>query len=136
MTDRRNMVWDDFWLQFKPEIMSNYYRNWYQNHLDERRQRSARDTMTVRVNILTHYGDGKLACVSCGFSDIRALCLDHINGGGNQERKEKDNNSMLHLYRRLRKEDYPEGYQTLCYNCNIVKAYTNGEHYKGKGRRY
>ena len=136
MTGGRNMVWDDFWLQFKPEIMSSYHKNWYQNHLDSRRQKSACDIMTIRVELLTYYGGGKLACVKCGFLDIRALCLDHIDGGGNQERKEKDNNSSLTLYRRLKREGYPDGYQTLCYNCNIVKAFTNGEHYKGKGRKY
>lgn len=136
MTGGRNMVWDDFWIQFKPEIMSSYHKNWYQNHLESRRQKSNRDSMVIRVELLTHYGNGKLACVSCGFSDMRGLCLDHINGGGNQERKEKDRNSSLSLYRRLRRESYPSGYQTLCYNCNIIKAFTNGEHYKGKNRKY
>ena len=130
------MIWDDFWLQFKPEIMSSYHKKWYQNHLEERRHKSVQDTVKIRVEVLTHYGDGKLACVSCGFSDIRALCLDHINGGGNRERKEKDRNSMLHLYRRLRREGYPYGYQTLCYNCNIIKVYTNKEHYIGRNRKY
>ncbi|KKL06542.1 hypothetical protein LCGC14_2595010, partial [marine sediment metagenome] len=34
--------------------------------------------------VLRYYGRGKLACVHCGFEDIRALTLDHINGGGSK----------------------------------------------------
>lgn len=72
---------------------------------------------------LIHYGNGKLACVKCGFSDERALSIDHINGGGTQERKSKGGNTSY----RLKKANYPEGYQTLCMNCQFIKRTENNE---------
>jgi hypothetical protein len=76
----------------------------------------------LRTNILIHYGNGKLACVKCGFSDIRALQLDHLNGGGREEFRRFGNKPF---YIKLRNEGYPEGYQTLCANCNFIKGHKN-----------
>jgi len=87
----------------------------------------------TKIEVLTHYGNGKLACVKCGFSDIRALCLDHINGGGTQDRKREASSGRGYvlggsgLYSRLKVKGYPEGYQTLCSNCNAIKMITDDE---------
>ena len=69
-----------------------------------------------REKVLTHYGNGKLACVRCGFDDIRALSIDHIDGGGSRHRK------SLHkdFYAWLIENDYPLGYQTFCMNCQFI----------------
>ncbi|MAF43076.1 MAG: hypothetical protein CMI54_02750 [Parcubacteria group bacterium] len=77
--------------------------------------------------VLTHYGKGKLACVGCGFDDIRALSIDHIDGGGNQDRKRKAKGGA-NFYCWLSKKKYPKGYQTLCMNCQWVKRFENKEH--------
>jgi len=77
----------------------------------------------LKTEVLTHYGGGKLACVKCGFLDFRALSLDHIHGGGREER----GNSSQGFFLRLKREGYPEGYQTLCMNCQFIKRYENNE---------
>jgi len=84
--------------------------------------------MAIKVDTLTHYGNGRLACVKCGFSDFRALCLDHIKGSRELGSRPAYGGSVL--YRQLRNRNYPSGYQTLCYNCNAVKAYTDNGWYK------
>lgn len=57
-----------------------------------------------------------MACVCCNESHIEFLALDHIHGGGTKERKTSGTNM---LYRRLRREGFPQGnYRTLCFNCN------------------
>ena len=76
--------------------------------------------------VLTHYGGGVLACVKCGYSDIRALSIDHIDGGGTQLSKLSGRPGSK-LYRWLINSDFPEGYQTLCMNCQWVKRVENNE---------
>jgi len=63
-----------------------------------------------------------MKCVRCGFSDIRALQIDHINGGGKDERR------TLFQYRIIKKLiNDPSGYQLLCANCNSIKMFENRE---------
>lgn len=75
-----------------------------------------------KVVVLTHYGGGKCACVRCGFDDVRALTIDHING-----RTKGDKRGGAHFYTYLIMNDYPLGYQTLCFNCQWIKKAEKGE---------
>ena len=77
--------------------------------------------LAIKTEVLTHYGNGKLACMNCGFSDIRALCIDHINGKELAESGSRRATSGYGLYMYLRSANYPSGYQTLCFNCNTIK---------------
>ncbi len=74
----------------------------------------------LKVKVLTHYGGGKCKCIICGFADIRALSIDHIEGGGNEHRRTMGRSN---IYKWLVENDYPEGYQTLCMNCQFIKRY-------------
>jgi hypothetical protein len=73
-------------------------------------------------------------CKKCGFSDIRALHLDHVLGDGYKDRKE---HSFGFGYVRGLIETNPSEarrrFQVLCANCNQIKVYENNEH-KGKQR--
>lgn len=79
-----------------------------------------------RVAVLWYYSKGTMSCVQCGFSDIRALCLDHINGGGTVQRKEMKCGSNVWLW--LSRHGFPPGYQILCANCNTIKAREEDEY--------
>jgi hypothetical protein len=79
---------------------------------------------SYKKDVLTHYGNGELACVKCGFDDIRALSIDHINGGGSKHRASINHTN---IYRWLAKNNYPEGYQTLCMRCQWIKRGENNE---------
>lgn len=78
--------------------------------------------LEIKSSILTHYGNGKLACVKCGFRDIRALSIDHIDGGGGEHRRVLKRGG-LSFYKWLRDNNYPDGFQTLCMNCQMIKSY-------------
>lgn len=93
----------------------------------ESRERVRQYRMEARREVLTHYGNGKHACVGCGFSDDRALSLDHIDGGGRKETK-----GGVSFYCHLRNNNYPEGYQTLCMNCQFIKRVEKKEYSSGK----
>jgi hypothetical protein len=57
-----------------------------------------------------------------GMTDIRALQVDHINGGGTKEIRNFGND---YIYRKI--IDGKKGYQLLCANCNWIKRHLNNE---------
>jgi hypothetical protein len=76
----------------------------------------------TRIDILTHYGNGILACVACGENQLPCLSIDHIKGKGTQHRHQTGiPKGGVNFYRWLQKQGYPEGYQTLCMNCQYIK---------------
>ena len=56
----------------------------------------------------------------CGENRLACLSLDHIKGGGNQERKKLKKMGRT-FYQWLKKQGYPPEHQTLCMNCQFVK---------------
>lgn len=68
-------------------------------------------------------------CIKCGFSDVRALQIDHINGGGFKERKEKGAGGIV-IYKRIISNKFNNLYQLLCANCNWIKRFNNNEQRK------
>jgi len=70
-----------------------------------------------RVEVLEKLG-GK--CVECGFSDHRALHVDHVNNDGYEDRKK-----LKSVYQRYMAvmNDTENKYQLLCANCNFIKKY-------------
>lgn len=92
-------------------------RNWDKKNQKEYLQR-------IRKAVVDALG-GK--CVRCGFSDPRALQIDHVNGGGSKERKERGFSSNFHKHV-LRSFINKEGkYQLLCANCNWIKRFEGNE---------
>ena len=102
------------------------YRDSHKQQLQEYSQRRSRE---IKLEVLRYYSrDGnEPVCKECGFSDIRALSIDHINGGGTQHRLEENVAAGGHFYHWLRKQDYPKGYQVLCMNCQFIKRHKNRE---------
>jgi len=74
--------------------------------------------LRARLACLYHYGR---ACACCGEREISFLQIDHVNGGGRRHREEVGN-----LYAWLRRNGFPEGFQTLCANCNWGKHLNDG----------
>ena len=60
-------------------------------------------------------------CACCGYSDLRFLSVDHIDGRKNLSVKEKKLGGS-NLWKYLIKTGLPSGYQILCHNCNIAKG--------------
>jgi hypothetical protein len=67
-------------------------------------------------------------CVECGFSDERALAIDHKFGGGTKERKEIGGAYYSHIIKKLKSGT--DEYQILCFNCNQIKKIVNNEERK------
>ena len=62
-------------------------------------------------------------CRCCGENtDVRFLAIDHIQGKKNLPKSEaKLGGDKLILF--LRKNNFPDGYQVLCHNCNAAKGF-------------
>lgn len=73
---------------------------------------------TLRKEVLNAMG-GK--CVCCGADRLEFLSVDHINNDGSNHRKEIGGAKAI--YRWLKKNNYPEGFQVLCMNCNCAKSW-------------
>lgn len=113
------------WKKNNPE----YRKRENQKELERRRQ--------IRYKVLSHYSGDQPKCKQCGYSDIRALCIDHINEDGGIERRLVGNGdhygcSSTQMYKWIVKNNFPPTYQVLCHNCNFVKGYENGNFGKHK----
>jgi hypothetical protein len=109
------------------ETAARYYENNKQSLKDRRlryyyrnREKLLEQQRDRKLAVLTHYGNGRLACVVCGENDSDVLTIDHINNDGAYQRR----NKLLmgsSFYRWLISNNFPVGYQTLCANCNLRK---------------
>jgi glucan-binding YG repeat protein len=87
--------------------------------------KTARIRNQHRIDALKHYSGGTMSCARCGFDDIRAISLDHVNGDGAAHRRQfKDSWAV---FRWIKKNGYPEGFQVLCMNCQFIKRHENNE---------
>lgn len=68
-----------------------------------------------KLEVFTKLGS---KCVRCGFSDSRALQIDHVTGSGSTERRSL--NGIPYLNKVLKVIDAGI-YQLLCANCNWIK---------------
>lgn len=75
-------------------------------------------TIIMRNRAFDYYGD---VCACCGENRKHLLCIDHIDGGGAEHRRRMRRG--MTIYDWLYGHDYPEGFRTLCYNCNSSYGY-------------
>ena len=99
----------------------NYNREWYYKNREKRIESQKRAVLKLKDNIFERYGN---CCACCNESHREFLIIDHIDGGGNKHRKEMTRNGQA-IYHWLRKNNYPEGFQILCANCNMAKAFNS-----------
>lgn len=107
-----------------PNYQREYMKQQYLKKGVEYREKMKNYQRNLRIAVIEALG-GK--CIECGFNDIRALQIDHINGGGSQERKEGKTAGQYskHVMESFLKKE--NKYQLLCANCNWVKRVENNE---------
>lgn len=96
------------------------YREQNREHINARKRQLL---IELKIDVLNQYGG--LVC-PCGEDRLKALGVDHINGGGKQHRKIIGRSN---LYRWLRRHNYPIGFRVLCSNCNILAYFSNSTIY-------
>jgi hypothetical protein len=84
-----------------------------------------KSTDKLRLEVFNHYCDGtvRCQCPGCPVTYIGFLEMDHVNGDGAAHRKANNlGTGGARLWRELRRQGYPEGFQVLCSNCNSSKG--------------
>lgn len=93
---------------------------------DQTRRQARKDYRNgLRIRLVLLLGS---KCVKCGYTDLRALQIDHINGGGTTDRKRFTNNIMFHRYYLRNREEASHELQVLCANCNTIKRLVKKEY--------
>ena len=119
------------WRQNNRERVNVYYqenreryrahgRRYYDADKERKRAEQRERTRQRRATLLELLG-GK--CRHCGFSDIRALQVDHRDGNGAKRNRELGigSSSDPAFYRYA--TSHLEEFQLLCANCNWIKRY-------------
>ena len=75
------------------------------------------ESWTIKLTTLQAYGS---VCRCCGESEPVFLTFDHIEGGGAQHRRDEPL-VKKNIAKWLQQQNYPNGYQVLCFNCHKAK---------------
>lgn len=91
-------------------------------------ERSRLQRVAAKLEAFAAYGGNHCACCKTDILDF--LTIDHINNDGSAHRKElfgaSHGRGGRHFYAWLKRQNWPKGFQVLCFNCNIGKARNNG----------
>lgn len=98
------------------EAQRQRHRDYYAANADRKREQQRRNSAARKKRVIDHYGG---CCACCGETEIAFLCMDHINGGGNEHRRQVGVGNVIYWW--IVKNDFPEGFQVLCWNCNSAK---------------
>lgn len=84
-------------------------------HPEESKASTRRVHASARNRVFNHYGR---ACSCCGATE--RLEIDHVNGDGGGRRRATSSGTALYYW--LIRNNFPDGFQTLCASCNKSKG--------------
>ena len=79
-----------------------------------------------RYEVISYYSNGVPQCACCGELEYAFLTIDHVNGRsefGHDKKRTGSKFTGSSLSAWLRRNNYPEGFQILCFNCNSAKGH-------------
>jgi hypothetical protein len=104
-------------------------RRWCAKCAADHNTRCKQREFARKLAVFNAYGGPKCAC--CGETIFKFLTIDHINNDGAEHRRSLKNDkskssSGQRIYCWLKKNNFPPGFQVLCFNCNCGKSLNNG----------
>ena len=97
-----------------PEGRKAKQKKWWAENRDYKVRWNKAKWAIVRKLVFDHYG---WRCACCGETTEDFLTIDHINGGGS-----KHQDHVHSVYGWIVNHNFPEEFQTLCYNCNCARS--------------
>ncbi len=111
----------DRWRAKNPGLAAQRAREWRAANLERARAKQREVNRNLKDAVYEAYGGYRCAC--CGETISQFLSLDHIDNDGAEHRRRIDRRK---IYKWLRDNGFPPGYQILCMNCNFGKARNGG----------
>lgn len=99
---------------------------WSRTHVPQRNRISQRYRQTIKLEVMQHYS-GKVIPECANpygqhkepYTDIRALSIDHIEGGGTRHLKTIGSGTGK-FYAWLKRNHFPPNFRVLCMNCQFI----------------
>lgn len=118
--------WQNYYQKNKKIIRKNNH-NWYLKNRKRSLRLSKKLHLEQKKNVIFHYSKGKMCCGCCGETTFKFLTINHKKKDGAKHRKELNNGNGRTsggvIYRYLIRNDFPKGYNILCYNCNCADGF-------------
>lgn len=89
------------------------------------KQREYLNNYRKTVKDLVYKAYGGFICNCCGKTEVTFLSIDHVNNDGNKHRKEIKGYGNA-LYAWIKRNNFPPGFQVLCFNCNHGRFLNGG----------
>ena len=103
--------------------------DWREKHKQQIRDASNKYHKKLKRIVIEHYSSRTMrcACENCYYHindcPMEFLSIDHINGGGNAHRRQLKTRNGWAFYLWLIKNNFPEGFRVLCFNCNLSEGF-------------
>jgi hypothetical protein len=106
------------------ELKSNPKNTYCDEHQSHWKIRKHAEGLRIKKEVINYYNELS-QCVCCGESNLVFLTIDHMDNNGAEHRK-KINRFGEGFYRWLISNNFPNGYQVLCFNCNCGRKINGG----------
>jgi hypothetical protein len=106
------------WASENIEYRKTYQAEWYAKNREDQIRKHREATRALKARVLHVYGE---VCACCGEVNWECLTIHHVNGGGTKHR-EAIKGYGSNFYKWLVRNNFPPGFQTLCFNCNCSRG--------------
>lgn len=110
------------WYQDNKEHNKIKSREWYQNNKERGKEINLKSNRKIKFLVLQRYSSKIPKCKCCKEKEKSFLTIDHINNDGAKHRREIKRGGGVSFYYWLKLNNFPKGYQVLCFNCNHAKS--------------
>ena len=95
-----------------------YSKRWRQNHPDRYAALNRRTALNRKLKALGIISGSQPHCARCGCNDVRVLEVNHVYGGGDQERRTLNNTNLIQAV--VYGQRPVDGLEVLCSACNGI----------------
>lgn len=108
------------WTKNHPDQVKASLKKYRESHRGQFRDYTNYQNKLLRREVLIYYSKGVPQCACCGELIYEFLTVDHIDKSVYKLHKKYTYGTKLIWW--IVKNNFPEGFQILCMNCNLAKS--------------